>query len=217
MQSGSSLRDHEETFDSLVQSLSAIGKDFDDEELIILFANSLPSDVFGNWIQTQMALIDDMSLIDFKSRVREETHRLISVGQGQSLGIDSKDSDVQGNLAKGNSPFRMFPQRKPNPSNIVCYGCGEKGHIKNECPSKRIAEEYIAKQVAKLAANQGQGPQGGQQGHRRKKGKGGGDGNQQPQRNVANADNSKDSNDSTSAYSAIFGGLAYCCKAATNC
>ena len=69
MQSGSSLRDHEETFDSLVQSLSAIGKEYEDEELIILFANSLPPDVFGNWIQTQMAFIDGMSLTDFKGRV----------------------------------------------------------------------------------------------------------------------------------------------------
>ena len=40
MQSGFSLRDHEETFDNLVQSLSAIRKNYEDEELIILFANS---------------------------------------------------------------------------------------------------------------------------------------------------------------------------------
>ena len=43
-----------------------------------------------------MVLIDEMSLTDFKGRVREEARRLISVGQGQSLeiGMDSKDPDV---------------------------------------------------------------------------------------------------------------------------
>ena len=86
MNLGSSLRDHEETFDVLVQSLLAIGKDFEVEDLIIIYANSLPDKTFGNWIQTQMALIDTMSITDFKGRVREEARRLDLVGLGQGLG-----------------------------------------------------------------------------------------------------------------------------------
>jgi hypothetical protein len=49
----STLSDHERTFDNLVQSLSAIGKDIDSDELIVLYANSLPVETFGNWIQGQ--------------------------------------------------------------------------------------------------------------------------------------------------------------------
>lgn len=96
--------------------------------------------------------------------------------------------------------FVFFPPKKP--SNIVYHGC-EQGHIKAKCPSKRIAEEYIA-EVAKLVIEQG---------HT----------NQiavrkvvvQPQGNVANTDNSN--NDGQPAYSASFGDRAYCCKAVANC
>jgi hypothetical protein len=221
-QSWSSISDLEETFDALVHSLTAAGKEYKDDELIIYYAHALPES-FENWIQGQMALVDQMSITDFKGRVREEARRLISIGKGPSLGIDSKDPDtVQGNLAKGrNTQSRVFPPRKPSSNNIVCHGCGEKGHIKPDCPNKRIAEEYIARQVAKLAAKQGQGQQQGQQRHHRKRGKGGGgDGNKQPQGNVADvnsSDNDSDSDGGAPAYSAIFGGLAYSFEAATNC
>ena len=66
MHAGSSLIDHESTFDNLVQNLAAIGKSIEPEELIILYANSLPVETFGNWIQSQMAFIDNMSITDFK-------------------------------------------------------------------------------------------------------------------------------------------------------
>ena len=85
MKLGTPLRDHEEIFDVLVQSLAAIGKNIEPDELIILYANNLPVETFGNWIQTQMALIDNMSITYFKGRVREETRRLNLVGMGQGL------------------------------------------------------------------------------------------------------------------------------------
>jgi hypothetical protein len=47
-QTWSSLRDLEETFDVLVHSLEAAGKKYDDDELIIYFANALPAETFGN-------------------------------------------------------------------------------------------------------------------------------------------------------------------------
>ena len=48
MNPNSSLIDHERTFDDLVQNLTAIGKEIDSDELIILYANSLPIDTFSN-------------------------------------------------------------------------------------------------------------------------------------------------------------------------
>ena len=53
-----SLSDRKRTFDDLVQSQSAIGKNINADELIVLYANSLPVDTFGNWIQSQMAFIN---------------------------------------------------------------------------------------------------------------------------------------------------------------
>ena len=45
MSPNGSLLDHERMFDDLVQSLSAIGKTIDSDELIVLYANSLSVEI----------------------------------------------------------------------------------------------------------------------------------------------------------------------------
>ena len=81
-----SLSDHERTFDNLIQSLSAIGKDIPSDELIVLYANSLPVESFANWTQGQMAFIDNLSITEFKGRAREEARRLNLPGFGLGQG-----------------------------------------------------------------------------------------------------------------------------------
>src|SRR5579859_1903040 len=145
MSSNSSLIDHERTFDDLVQSLSAIGKMIDSDELIVLYANSLPVEIFGNWIQGQMAFVDNLSITEFKGRVREEGRRLNLAGLGQGLGIDRDPDTVQANLAQRSN--RIFPPRKPNVF-PPCEHCGYRNHAEQDC-HKRIAEEYMAKEARK--------------------------------------------------------------------
>ena len=137
---GTSLIQHEDTFDTLVQSLDAIGKHIDDEELVILYANSLPMAQFGTWIQAQMAFIDNVTLTEFKGRVREEARRLNHAGLSEGLqkppqqNVEADPDQVAANLAR---------QKK---SSIKCDYCGYARHIQKEC-YKRIAEEYNAKQA----------------------------------------------------------------------
>src|SRR5436853_3592636 len=132
MKSSTTLSEHERTFDELVQSLAQIGKIIDADELIVLYAASLPNETFGNWVQSQMAFIDNLSISDFKGRVREEARRLNLAGFATHLGI-SDPNIVQANAARTSSH-----------SNICCNHCGLQGHIISEC-HKRIAEEYNAK------------------------------------------------------------------------
>ena len=130
MKSGTTLSEHERTFDELVQSLAQIGKIIDTDELIVLYAASLPNEIFGNWVQSQMAFIDNLSISDFKGRVREEARRLNLAGLATNLGI-SDPSIVQANNAAR------------SPAGICCNYCGYRGHIKSQC-HKHIAEEYNA-------------------------------------------------------------------------
>jgi hypothetical protein len=51
MTAGSTLIKYERRFDVLVQSLTDIGKNVETEDLITIYSNSLPQDIFGNWIQ----------------------------------------------------------------------------------------------------------------------------------------------------------------------
>jgi len=52
MQTHTLLRDHEQIFNILVQSLAVIDKTIDQDELIILYINNLSVETFGKWIQT---------------------------------------------------------------------------------------------------------------------------------------------------------------------
>src|SRR5436305_8572830 len=102
MKSGTTLSEHERTFDELVQSLVQIGKIIDADELIVLYTASLPNETFRNWVQSQMAFIDNLSISDFKGRVREEARRLNLAGFANHLGI-SDPNIVQANAARTNS------------------------------------------------------------------------------------------------------------------
>src|SRR5579859_3132527 len=130
MSPNGSLIDHEWTFDDLIQSLSAIGKTIDLDELIVLYANSLPVEIFGDWIQGQMAFVDNLSITEFKGRVREEGRRLNLAGLGQGLGIDRDPDTVQANLAQRSN--RIFPPRKPNVF-PPCEHCGYRNHAEQDC------------------------------------------------------------------------------------
>ena len=210
MSPNSSLIDHERIFDDLVQSLAAIGKRIDSDELIILYANSLPVDTFSNWIQGQMAFIDKMTITEFNGRVREEARRLNSCGLSEALGVERDPDTVQANIARSNA--RIFPPRKGGKPNIYppCSHCGYRNHTEQEC-HKRIAEEYLAKEARKAQnPKKGGGGGRGRGGHRG--GRGGGHGG-----NDRNTANLVDANDNTApAYNAIFGGLVFCLKAALN-
>ena len=103
MSPNSSLIEHERVFDELVQNLLAIGKMIDLEDLIIIYANSLPLDTFSVWIQGQMTFIDNMTIIEFKGRAREEAHRLNIFGLNQGLRIERDSDMVQANVAKSNN------------------------------------------------------------------------------------------------------------------
>src|SRR5579859_2783783 len=130
MSPNGSLIDHERTFDDLVQSLSAISKTIDSDELIVLYANSLPVEIFGNWIQSQMAFVNNLSITEFKGRVREEGRRLNLAGLGQTLGIERDPDSVQANFARPNA--RISPPRKPK-AFPLCTHCGLRNHAEKDC------------------------------------------------------------------------------------
>jgi len=76
---GSSLTEHERTFGSIVESLAAMGRTIETEDLVLIYANSLPQDEYGTWLQSQASILDELSLSDFKGRVREEQQRKLNL------------------------------------------------------------------------------------------------------------------------------------------
>ena len=71
---GSSLIEHKRLFDGLAKSLAAMGKIMDTEDLVVIYANSLPPAEYGTWLQRLSSTLETISLSAFKGRVREEEH-----------------------------------------------------------------------------------------------------------------------------------------------
>ena len=106
MAPGSSLIDHEREFDGLVEGLSRMGRVVEPEDLVVIFANSLPVE-YGTWLQGQTATIDKMDLSTFKGLVREETQRMLNFSNGSSsvqsasANFANKPQKKRGNRSRG--------------------------------------------------------------------------------------------------------------------
>src|SRR5579859_2457342 len=114
MKSGTTLSEHKQVFDELVQSLAQIGKTIDTDELIVLYATSLPNETFGNWVQSQMVFIDNLSISDFKGHVREEARCLNLVNLATNLSISDPNIMQMNNTG--------YAARSP--TSICCNYCG---------------------------------------------------------------------------------------------
>ena len=106
MSSDSSLIDHERTFDDFVKDLSAMNKNIKKEDLVIIYANSL-SMKYKNQLQGQVAILtNDVTLSEFKSRVREEVQRLKN--------FDSFDTTADVEMTKTNVASNLNKKKKKN-------------------------------------------------------------------------------------------------------
>jgi len=84
MAPGSSLMDNEREFDALVEGLSVMGRIMDPEDLVVIYANSLPQE-YSTWLQGQSATLDKIALSDFKGLVHEETQWMINFTNGSDV------------------------------------------------------------------------------------------------------------------------------------
>src|SRR4030095_5622501 len=134
MSSGSSLSDHERTFDGYVEGLSSMEKDIEEEDLIIIYTTSLPKE-YNTWLQGQIAILsNNITLSEFKSRVREEAQRLKNIGVSGTV-VDSDDDTAKANVAS----------KKKKKKSGKCWSCGGKGHWERDCWKKSGDEDKRGK------------------------------------------------------------------------
>ena len=134
-----------------------------------------------------MAFLDNISLTKFKSCVQEETRRLNYTGLAEGLSPPQpleQSVDAGSDRVSANCANRQQQTTSP----MRCDFCGYNNHVYKDCRTC-IAEEYNRMQASHL------------QQHGRGRGR---------RKNRGNNNNS----DNGTAYSAIFGGLAYCSKIA---
>jgi gag-polypeptide of LTR copia-type len=141
------LTDHENSFHDTLEELSAIGKVFDLENLIIMYLLSLPEEYQNVEIMLGISGVDGMTLESVMAKVQNEEERMgrmagslsRAAAANQALFIGGKSSrgksGKSGNSGKSNQN-RSSKFRK----GVNCHYCDKEGHIQTEC-RKKIADD----------------------------------------------------------------------------
>ncbi|XP_068466221.1 uncharacterized protein [Phaseolus vulgaris] len=151
MQKGETIFDVQKRFSHTVNHLMSLGKSFDKEELNIKILKCLDR----SW-QPKVTTISEskdltsMTTTSLFSKLREhefEMNRLVvqESEDEHNKGIALKDANQkrQQDSSDGQS-LKRYSSKKLNdfnPNKYICYDCGEKGHIKAECPNNESKEK----------------------------------------------------------------------------
>jgi hypothetical protein len=136
LQEGTSCADHLNTFQGIMNQLSAMGIKFDDEIQGLFLLGSLPD----SWETFRMSLSNSaadgvLSMDLVKSSILNEEMRRMSQdspSQSEVIVAESRGRNKNrypGNKGKGRS------YSKNRYTNVECYNCGKKGHFQKDCRS----------------------------------------------------------------------------------
>jgi hypothetical protein len=128
MSEGTSVRNHLRHMKELTDKLSAIGSPISEEDQVVSLLGSLPQS-YSALVTALEARVDNLDLTYVQQALLHE---------------EQKRSDCSTDKKAGESALMSKPKKSRKA--IKCYGCGEKGHKKPDCPNKkRTKEEHKAK------------------------------------------------------------------------
>ncbi|KAE8709065.1 hypothetical protein F3Y22_tig00110332pilonHSYRG00834 [Hibiscus syriacus] len=119
MEEGTKISDHLSALNGIVSELESIGVKIDDEDKALRLIWSLPS----SYEHMQTVLMYEKENVNFS----EVTSKLISEERRLKNG-ENKSSESGALSVCGNRKKYKGSKRK-----IICWGCGQPGHLKNDC------------------------------------------------------------------------------------
>ncbi|KAK1416067.1 hypothetical protein QVD17_31855 [Tagetes erecta] len=144
MRESGSVTDHINEINSILSRLSSVGMKLDDDTQAVILLSSLPE----SWSGFVTTVTETTGTGNFKfDRIRdsvlgEDVRRKNSSG-GSSSGIFSVGRGRDNNRNSGSRGRSSSRARK----NVRCWNCGEKGHVKNECPGPMKKDERSVNNV----------------------------------------------------------------------
>lgn len=144
MKEGGSVANHINDFNMIVSQLSSVEINFDDEVKALILMSSLPD----SWDSVVVAIsssrgsekvkFDEIRDIILSESIRK---REIEDSSGSALSVDQRGrSKSKGQSTHDRSKSRGKSPRKSK--GVVCWNCGEKGHIRTECKKPKKKQNH---------------------------------------------------------------------------
>jgi hypothetical protein len=130
MTEGATISDHLSVLNGIVSELETVGVKMDDEDKALSLILSLPS----SYEHMKPILIHGKENILFS----EVTSKLLSEERRLSGGHNSTHENSV--LAVAN-----WKKKKPMKGNLVCWRCGQLGHLKRNCPKRGAGSAECSK------------------------------------------------------------------------
>ncbi|SJL18673.1 uncharacterized protein ARMOST_22270 [Armillaria ostoyae] len=138
MEEGAPIQEHINDFNKLDQSLKDIGITLTDMLRMTILLASLPP-TYENIVTAIESYIEantDPSNPTHGPDFNYVTRQLLNEERRRKL--NSLENDMA-------LIARSFKGRHADPTNITCYGCGQKGHYRNKCPNLASGGESPSK------------------------------------------------------------------------
>ena len=111
----------------VVRQIKDLKGEVPDEHITVILTNSLPESYAPLLIH-----LDAM----------EESARTLSYVITRLIGEERRQIGDKGDKDNGNDPIALSARgKRRDRSEITCFGCGEKGHYRNECPKEKEMAE----------------------------------------------------------------------------
>jgi hypothetical protein len=113
--------------------LEAVGVNVADEDVILVLTNGLPETYNPFVIALDGARPEDITLQNVIVRLANEEGR-------QGIDIVKKEEEI---AKLGESALAVTKNRRDR-SEIICFGCGKKGHFRSQCPERKQDNAGVA-------------------------------------------------------------------------
>ncbi|KAF5762583.1 putative RNA-directed DNA polymerase [Helianthus annuus] len=134
MNEGSSVADHINEVNSILSRLATVGMKLDDDTQAVVLLSSLP-DSWSGFVTTvtETAGTGNLKFDRVRDSVLGEDVRQRNTSGGSTSGMLSVSRGRGKNRSSGSRGKSLSKAGK----NVRCWNCGEKGHVKNECPDPK--------------------------------------------------------------------------------